>query len=371
MGIHNLSKVIKTYAEAGIKTIEDSEIRGKVIALDTSNILYQFLIAIKNNTDDFTTKEGKITTHIHAILMKTISLIKRGIKPIFVFDGVPPSIKRDTLKGRNEDKDKARIKLSEATDEEEIKKYKKRMVSVSQEQMDECKELLGYMGIPYIDALEEADSQCVYLVRKNIAHGVGSEDMDILTFGATRLYRSINSKGKIVEYDLKTILEGLEYDMSQFIDMCILLGCDYCPTIEGIGMKRAYDLIKEFNDIEGVLKNTKYKASEEFKEKYIVARRYFRKAPVYAVDKEDIVWKDIDRAALERLLVEKYEYSASNAMKILNTLDVRQGDLLGGFKSLTGQPSQSRLATKCTLGLQTVRPCFRHTIYDEDDMFSD
>jgi flap endonuclease-1 len=347
MGIHNLSKVIKTYAEGGITTIEDTDIRGKVLALDTSNILYQFLIAIKNNTDDFTTKSGKITTHIHAILMKTMSLIKRGIKPVFVFDGAPPSIKGETLKNRDKHKEKAKIKLSEATDEEEIKKYKKRMVSVSQEQMDECKELLQYMGIPYVDALEEADSQCVYLVKKGMADGVGSEDMDILTFGAARLYRNINSTGKMVEYNLETILEELEFDKDQFIDMCILLGCDYCPTIEGVGMKRAYDLMKEHGSIEGVLKHTKFKASKEFMEKYPIARRYFKKAPVYAVDKNDIQWKDIDRKMLEKLLRDKYEYSEKNIQKTLNVLDNRQKELLGGF-----------IKTKCS-------------IYDEDDMFSD
>ena len=41
----------------------------------------------------------------------------------------------------------------------------------------------------------------------------------------------------------------------QFIDLCILLGCDYCESIRGIGPKRAIELIKQFDSIEKVLEN--------------------------------------------------------------------------------------------------------------------
>ena len=37
--------------------------------------------------------------------------------------------------------------------------------------------------------------------------------------------------------------------------MCILLGCDYCDSIKGIGQKRALDLIKQYRNIETILKH--------------------------------------------------------------------------------------------------------------------
>lgn len=43
--------------------------------------------------------------------------------------------------------------------------------------------------------------------------------------------------------------------LPQFIDLCILLGCDYCGTIKGIGPKRAIDLIKQHGSIEEILEN--------------------------------------------------------------------------------------------------------------------
>lgn len=35
--------------------------------------------------------------------------------------------------------------------------------------------------------------------------------------------------------------------------MCILLGCDYCDSIKGIGPHKAYNLIKEHKSIEKIL----------------------------------------------------------------------------------------------------------------------
>lgn len=40
---------------------------------------------------------------------------------------------------------------------------------------------------------------------------------------------------------------------AQFIDMCILCGCDYCGTIRGIGPKSAYKLIQQHSTLEKVL----------------------------------------------------------------------------------------------------------------------
>jgi len=50
----------------------------------------------------------------------------------------------------------------------------------------------------------------------------------------------------------------------QFTDLCILLGCDYCDSIKGIGQKRALDLIKQHRNIEAILKHidTKVKLIE-------------------------------------------------------------------------------------------------------------
>merc|ERR1712129_204971 len=64
-------------------------------------------------------------------------------------------------------------------------------------------------------------------------------------------------KKPVLEFDLHKVLEGMEVTMSQFIDICILCGCDYCPSIRGIGPKRAFEFIKKWKNIEGVLEGIK------------------------------------------------------------------------------------------------------------------
>ena len=41
----------------------------------------------------------------------------------------------------------------------------------------------------------------------------------------------------------------------QFIDLCIMLGCDYTPSIKGVGPKRAIELIKNHKSLEKILEN--------------------------------------------------------------------------------------------------------------------
>mgnify|MGYP000545107807 CR=1 FL=1 len=68
--------------------------------------------------------------------------------------------------------------INKLSEEEKIK-YFKRSVVITRIQLDECRELLTLMGVPYIDAPEEADSQCAWLAKKGLVDAVLTEDMDI------------------------------------------------------------------------------------------------------------------------------------------------------------------------------------------------
>lgn len=53
----------------------------------------------------------------------------------------------------------------------------------------------------------------------------------------------------------------------QFIDLGILLGCDYCDSIKGVGPKRAMELILKHRNIETILENVdkkKYPVSDDW-----------------------------------------------------------------------------------------------------------
>jgi len=98
-------------------------------------------------------------------------------------------------------------------------------------------------------------------------------------------------KMPIQEFHLSKVLEEMEMSTEEFIDLCILLGCDYCGSIKGIGPKTAIKLIKEHKTIEKVLSNidtTKNAPPEDwlFKE----ARNLFINPEVTPADKCDIKW---------------------------------------------------------------------------------
>lgn len=76
---------------------------------------------------------------------------------------------------------------------------------------------------------------------------------------------------------------------TQFVDLCILLGCDYCETIRGIGPKRALELVSQYKSIEEILKNidkSKYVVPEDWN--YEQARQLFMEPEVADPETVDV-----------------------------------------------------------------------------------
>lgn len=332
MGVKNLQKLLLEFAPNAIKTTNINDYKNKIIAMDTSILIYQYVIAIRNTGADLTNESGYMTSHIHGILSKALSLLEIGINPIFIFDGKPPSIKNNTLKDRKNIRTKATEKMETTEDNDEKIKLFKRSAVITSKHLNECKEILILMGLPIISAPEEADPQCAKLVMEGHAYACGSEDMDLLAFGTNRLLRNLSvSKKKqgVVELSLDKILKELEISHDQFIDLCILLGCDYTDTIGGIGMKRALIIIKQYGSIDEFLKKDDkiksgfYKIPKNFD--YQSARQYFKNPPIQKITKIDIVRKSPDYTKLIEVLVEKYDFNLNKTTKYINRLKKTYG----------------------------------------------
>eukprot|EP01083_Nonionella_stella_P199441 731311_1 len=234
--------------------------------MDATMALYQFLIAVRyaSGQGTLTNDAGEPTAHVIGFFYRTIRMLENGIKPIYIFDGKPPDFKSHELAKRKERREKAQAELKEAEeigDTEKIVQMQKRTVKVTKQHVGDVQTLLTYMGIPWYAAPGEAEAQASRMCSQGIVYGAGTEDMDALTFGTTKLIRHLTDsearKKPVLEFDLSKILLGMDVTMDQFIDICILCGCDYCPSIRGIGPKRAYEFIKKWNNIEGILKNIK------------------------------------------------------------------------------------------------------------------
>jgi flap endonuclease-1 len=112
---------------------------------------------------------------------------------------------------------------------------------------EDAMKVLELMGVPVYKAVSEAEAECVNLLKRRLCDVVGSDDMDCLTFGCEYLIKGIRQqKDPVIEISLQSVLKELELSMDEFIDFCILCGCDYLPTVQGIGPGTALKLIKEF-----------------------------------------------------------------------------------------------------------------------------
>jgi flap endonuclease-1 len=308
MGIKNLLKFLKEYPNL-VRNAEIEDYSNKKVAIDISILLYQVVISIRNTGADLTNSKGEITSHILGLFNKTITLLKRNIIPIYVFDGCPPQLKNKVLSNRKNNRIKAHEKMVNASTEVERIKYFKRCVHITSEQIKQSQELLDLMGIPYIVSNEEADSQCAYLSKKGIVYGVYTEDMDILTFGAQKIIRNLTSyKKNIIEISLSDILNKLELSYEEFIDFCILLGCDYCNGINEIQPNILFKYFKEVKTIEDtleLLKKNGFRVPENID--YKKAKEYFLecKSNKY-LDYKNINLRKPNIEDLEEKLVNKY-----------------------------------------------------------------
>lgn len=328
MGVKSLMKFIEDNAPDAIKKIKIHQLMGKTIAIDASLQIYQFLVSVRHIGNQLMDDEGNTTSHLQGILTRTSNLITNGLKPIYVFDGKPPENKSGELQKRAERRQEAEAALQtaiEAGNEEDINRFSRRTVRMEQSQVDECIQLLKYMGIPFIVAPCEAEAECAALCRAGLADATATEDMDALAHATPCLIRHIAKPDDIISIDFNKVLEGSGLTREEFVDFCILCGCDYCDTLKGIGPKRAYDLIKEYHSIEKILENidtNKYPVPSDFD--YKGARDLFFHHEVETNVK--FQWGKPDKEKLIKFLVEEKGFSQGRVEAIVQKLiKARQG----------------------------------------------
>ncbi|CAH2097533.1 unnamed protein product [Euphydryas editha] len=357
MGILGLSKLIADIAPHAVKEMEIKNYFGRKVAIDASMSLYQFLIAVRSEGANLTSVDGETTSHLMGTFYRTIRLIENGIKPVYVFDGKPPEMKSHQLNKRAERREEAEKELQKATeagDSASMEKFNRRLVKVTKQHGEEARELLKLMGIPVVEAPCEAEAQCAALVKAGKVYAVATEDMDALTFGADVLLRHLTfseaRKMPVQEFHLNQVLDGLELNHNEFIDLCILLGCDYCGSIRGIGPKRAIELIKQHRSIEQVLKNidtNKYQPPENWA--YEDARRLFLNPEISDEKDIELKWSDPDEEGLVKFLCGDKQFNEdrvrNGAKKLMKArTGTTQGRLDGFFKVLSTTPNPKRKA---------------------------
>lgn len=294
------------------------DFQGKTIAIDGQNALYQFLSSIRQpDGTPLKDKRGRVTSHLSGLLYRTANLVESGIRPVYVFDGRPPELKRATLDERRERKAKAQVEMQEALEAGDTARAfsKAQQTShLSQDMVQEAKDLLGALGIPFVQAPSEGEAQAAHMARRGHVWAASSQDYDALLFGAPRLVRNLAVTGKrklpgksvwvdvapeLIE--LESVLRELSLSQEQLIDAGILVGTDFDPGIKGVGPKRAVKLLREKGRLVDVLT-----ALEEDVPDADAIREIFLKPEV--TDDYDLTFRKVDEARVLHVLVKEHDF---------------------------------------------------------------
>jgi flap endonuclease-1 len=273
MGIKNLNRFLRDNCPESINCISLAELSGKKIAIDTSIYMYKFA------GDD---------TLIENMYLMLATFRYYNIIPVFIFDGKPPTEKKELLQKRRCEKQEAeneyknlaiKLKMSDCDEErreeiiETMDSLKKKFVHITREQIDNVKQLITAYGVCYYDAKGEADELCAMLVIKKKVWGCLSEDMDLFVYGCKRVLRYLSLMNhSVVLYDFKGALNELRLTMKEFREICVLSGTDYNINSDDNNLHNTLKMFKKFrknrqsesaNFYEWLIENTDYIEDED------------------------------------------------------------------------------------------------------------
>ncbi len=305
--------------------------KNKPIAIDGYNILYQFISTIRGpDGRPLMDSKGRITSHLSGLFFRTVNFLEVGMKPVYVFDGQPPQLKKETIQKRialRKSAEEKYIVAMAAGDLESARKYAAQSATLEKYMVDSSIALLSALGVPYIIAPSEGEAQAAYMARTGHVWGSASQDYDSLLFGTPRLVRNLSIVGKrklpgkkeYVEVEIEVIYADklfsiLNIGREELIEMAILIGTDYFEGIKGIGPKKAYNYIKQYGRVEKVLV-----ALNEELQFDIEAVREILRNPEVSIE-FTLEWKEIDREQVKRILCDEHDFSEERVDKAIDSL---------------------------------------------------
>jgi len=243
-------------------------LKTRSFAVDASIELHRFLALVRRPDGTlFTDNSGRVTSHLMGLLSWTSRLITEyAMSPVFVFDGPANPMKRRTLEARRMARRKAEAEYAEARATGDYSRAWSKAVMtgrVTGEVLEDAKWMLKLMGVPWLDAPEDAEAQASYMAAKGDVWAVGSKDYDSLLYGAPILARYLSISGQeflptqhrmrrlipeLVKLPENLAILGITRE--QLVDLAILVGTDFNEGIRGIGPKKALSLIRKYGSLE-------------------------------------------------------------------------------------------------------------------------
>ena len=281
MGIKNLSKLLSRVAAAARRETQLSDYANHRFAIDVPIYMWKFCSVTCGHP-------------LRCFEEQLLEFGRHNIQPIYVFDGAAVACKENEIARRREVRASTRDAMTTAQTEyrdmcerggstrayhrdlatarQKYEKLRRRVASMpSRRHYDALRELLQVKGIESVESGGDAECRCAQLVGEGRADCVVTDDYDAIPYlcglaeGKGKMLFGIN-RPNILEIDVAKVLELTEMSRSEFVDVCILSGCDFCDKIQGVACNRAFQLVREHGSIEAILEclDTRYTAPDPF-----------------------------------------------------------------------------------------------------------
>ena len=336
------------------KKIELQDLSGNIIAIDAPNIIMSLFRFTRKTPDGsygelILDRTQRPISHLYNLLYRVNFFYSKKIFPIFVFDGKVSELKRVITKDQLKD-----FLFTKKWYEGSMKQGSRglaREIALSKEYMwqnilEESKQLLGALGVPYIESPASAEAQCAYLVKKGVAQLSNSQDFDSLLFGCPNLVQNLSKSlrrkvqgkwryEKIVPMvtNLQKTLKLLDISIFQLIDLSLLIETDYFPGIKGIGPKKGLKYIKQHKNIETIIscEKDKYDFTMLSREKIKEVRKIFLLPDVNETENE-FFWNSPHKSKIYYLLCEEHHLNKERVSKNLEKLTDSYGKCKSYFE---------------------------------------
>jgi flap endonuclease-1 len=322
------------------QSISLSDLKGREIAVDAFNTLYQFLSIIRQpDGTPLMDRKGRVTSHLSGLFYRNVNLLEQGILPVYVFDGKSPELKAEEKERRREIRKAAEKEWKKAKEEGRIEDARKAATASSKlttPMIEESKQLLKALGIPVIQAPSEGEALAAQMARAGLVWASASQDNDSLLYNCPRMVRNLSVTGrrrvsraktfKTISpelIDLDQNLKLLKITREQLIDIAMLVGTDYNDKVPRVGPKTALKLIRKYENIEGIIKESKYEINFPYED----IRDIFLDPP--KVDVEPPTWSFPDSDAVIGLLCSEHDFSVNRVESSLNRLNEKLEELRG------------------------------------------
>ncbi|RXW15314.1 hypothetical protein EST38_g10540 [Candolleomyces aberdarensis] len=220
------------------------------------------------------------------------------VEPYIVFDGGPLPAKKGTESERHKKREEnlARGKALTAQGKHtQARECYIKCADVTPQMAYQLIKALRAERVSYIVAPYEADAQLAYLERIGIVDAILTEDSDLLVFGCRNVLFKLDANAATVVSISREQFGSVAKPASdislvgwsdvQFRAMAILSGCDYLPSIPGIGLKTACTLLRKWKTVEQVIRvvtlEGKKAVPPDYAQKFKLAEKCFQHQRVY------------------------------------------------------------------------------------------